>query len=323
MAISDIDAPWLYASRAEQLRALWRAARPDQIAAIELVYCLGATVALAGGPYGLLEPASGQPIGYGARFAAGALVLALAALVIHYADEIADTDTDALTEPTPYSGGSGAVVESDVSEAFLVRAWLGTAAVAASVVAWTASTGLLPLRSLPVLCVAVALGVAYSLPPAALVRRGLGEAVNAVLVGVAVPAYAISLVGTPTWAAGLAVAPLTALLGCTYLAIHWPDREADAAVDKRTLAVRWSARGLRRAYALCCLAALLATALGWHVGALPTAVVLVHALVAPLVVRGYRRVTRQRSPGPAVLPSLALVAASAVAWGWLAAGGSV
>jgi 1,4-dihydroxy-2-naphthoate octaprenyltransferase len=121
-------------------------------------------------------------------------------------------------------------------------------------------------------------------------------------------------VATPTATAALATVPFASMVGCNLLATHWPDRRADAAVGKRTLAVRWSPGRIRRAYAALAATAAAATAALWWGGVFPTPVAVAHLLPVPLLLRGWAVLTRQRSPLPSVLAMVTAALAAAVAW---------
>jgi 1,4-dihydroxy-2-naphthoate octaprenyltransferase len=279
------------------------------VALIALVYALGV---------GMARTLTAPAISWRAVEVGGALLLPVV-LAVHWANEYADVETDRLTERTPFSGGSGAVERTGVGRELLARAagvamLLGIAgAVAARL------TGLVSVTALALLLTIAVAGLAYSLPPAALVRRGVGELTNAVLGGVLLPLYGVAVAGRVTAVALLAVVPFTLLVGCNLLATHWPDREADAAVGKRTLAVRWSPRGLRRAYwLLVAVAVLLTIVLVGRV--LPISVVAAQVLALPPLLWGGVVLTRQRSPFPAVSAMVVHAGASTVAWWWLAFG---
>lgn len=295
------------ADRVPRLWALWAAARPSQLALIVLVYALGVgmTVALT---------ARGVPW---RTVAVGAAAVVPVAVSVHYANEHADTETDRLTERTPFSGGSGAVERTGVDPALLARASAVALAVGlvVGVAGW--ATGLLSTAAIWLLGAIAGAGLAYSLPPVALVRRGVGELTNALLGGTLLPVYGVAVAGRVTLAAILAVFPFTVLIGCNLLATHWPDREADAAVGKRTLAVRWSPRRLRGAYWTLAAIAVLSTAGLWP-RVLPAMVVAAQVLALPLLLWGGLVLTRQRSPFPAVAAMVVHAGASAAAWWWLA-----
>ncbi|MEF8801283.1 MAG: prenyltransferase [Halolamina sp.] len=304
-------------TRSPRLWALWAAARPSQVALVLLLYLLGVGMARAGSPVAT----SGGEVVPGA-ITLGALTLLPTTVAIHYANEYADADTDRLTGRTPFSGGSGALVETGLPRAFLGRALVVTLVVAVVTSSGAVLAGL-DVTAMGLLSVILVSGVAYSLPPVALVRRGVGELVNATLGGLLLPLYGASVVSSPTPAAALAVVPFTLLVGCNLLATHWPDREADAAVGKRTLAVRWSPRRIRRVYVLLAVVAGGVTAGLWTAGLLPAAVVLAHVVPVPFLVWGGLVLARQRSPLPAVLSMVSLAVAETVAWWWIGGAGAL
>jgi 1,4-dihydroxy-2-naphthoate octaprenyltransferase len=97
-------------------------------------------------------------------------------------------------------------------------------------------------------------------------------------------------------------------------ATQWPDREADAAVGKRTLAVRLAPAALRRLYAALALAAAVLVVVLWRAAILPDVVAAAHLLALPPLAWGGRTLTRRRSPLPAVLAMVTLAAVTTVAW---------
>ena len=96
-------------------------------------------------------------------------------------------------------------------------------------------------------------------------------------------------------------------------ATQWPDREADAAVGKRTLAVRWPRRRLRATYVgLGLLAG--ASLLVLQPAVLPRRVALASLLPAPLLVVGALGYTRRHVPWPTVGAMVLLALAQLAAW---------
>ncbi|OSP07248.1 prenyltransferase [Halorubrum ezzemoulense DSM 17463] len=297
--------------------ALWRLSRPSQVALIGLVYALGVVMA-----YGR---------GYGETGGAARLGLGLAALIpvaasVHYANEYADVETDALTDRTPFSGGSGALVETDLPRRIALRGAVAAGGLGvtltglgvASEATGLAEAALLPPTAAALLAGILVVGWQYSVGPLRLAWNGLGAPANALLGGVALPLYGFAVVaGEVTAAAALATLPFGATVFVNLLETTWPDRRADAAVGKRTLATRWSPRRLRAAYALGGATAAVATVA--LVGrALPP--VVAAATLLPLVglVPGYRQFTRREEPLPAVATMVAMAATTTVAWGFVA-----
>ncbi|MFB6173542.1 MAG: prenyltransferase [Halobacteriales archaeon] len=293
--------------------ALWAASRPSQLALIVLVYLLGAGMASAGPPLTTDTPAIAP-----GRLLAGALAVLPVAVTVHYANEYADAGTDALAERTPFSGGSGALVATGLPASFLGWAALGAGALSVVALGGLLVLGTFPLPAVVLLTVVLLAGLAYSLPPVELVRRGLGEAVNAALGGVVLPVYGIAVLATPAPAGALATLPFALVVGCNLLATHWPDRDADAAVGKRTLAVRWSPRRLRRAYLGLAAVAAAVTAGLWLAGVFTDAVALAHLVPVPFLAWGRATLTRRRDPLPSVLAMVALALAATAAWWWVA-----
>ena len=286
--------------------------RPAQLALIALVYALGVAMAL----------------GRGATAGAGDVAVGLAALLpvaasVHYANEYADAETDAITDRTPFSGGSGALVESGLSRSLALRAGIasGAAGVALLVVAAAPVGG----RALSATPAAVLLGILlvgwqYSVGPLRLAWNGLGELTNAALGGTALPLYGFAVVtGRVTGAAALATVPFALAVFVNLLETQWPDRRADAAVGKETLATRWSAGRLRLAYGLGSLAAVgAAIALAGRL--LPPPVALGTLLPMIGFVPGASRFTRREAPFPAVVTMVVVAVGTTVGWGLVAAG---
>ena len=165
----------------------------------------------------------------------------------------------------------------------------------------------------------------YSVGPLRLAWRGLGEATNAALGGVALPLYGFAVVaGRVTTAAALSTVPFALVVFVNLLETQWPDRRADAAVGKRTLATRWSAGRLRWAYVVGLLAAAgTGVALAGRVFPLPVAV----GTLAPMVglLPGAVRFTNREQPLFAVVTMVGIAVASTVGWavvagvpGWFA-----
>ena len=287
--------------------ALWTTSRPDQLLLIAAVYALGAAIALARGAS--LDPTVAL---------AGLAALLPTAASVHYANEYADYETDALTERTPFSGGSGGLHATRLPrrlarDAMLATAVLGTLATAGL---WLA--GLLPGVAAAVLVTIAVLGWGYSLPPLALAWHGLGELDNAVLGGLLLPHYgAATLAGSFDLAVCLAVLPFTALVFVNLLATQWPDRRADAAVGKRTLPTRWSPRRLRVAYLAGLLVAFgsLPVLWGWL---LPPVVAASTLAALPFAAWGAATYTRDEWPFPSVAAMVVAAVAQLLAWAHVA-----
>ncbi|ERH04969.1 MAG: 1,4-dihydroxy-2-naphthoate octaprenyltransferase [Halorubrum sp. J07HR59] len=295
--------------------ALWRMSRPAQIALIILVYALGVAMAVArGGPV--------QPDRVGLGLAA---LLPIAASV-HYANEYADVETDALAERTPFSGGSGALPDTGLPARLASRAALVSGAVGLAVLVAVVS----PLASRPLGVIPAALlvgillvGWQYSVGPLRLAWHGFGEVTNAALGGVALPLYGFAVVtGEVTLQAMLATVPFALAVFVNLLETQWPDRRADATVGKRTLATRWSAGRLRLVYGLASIAAI-GTAIALSGGVLPRPVAIGTAVPMLGFGPGYIRFTRREKPFPAVMTMVTVAVGSTAGWSLVVAGALV
>ncbi|PSQ19297.1 1,4-dihydroxy-2-naphthoate octaprenyltransferase [Halobacteriales archaeon QS_8_69_26] len=278
--------------------------RPSQLLLIGVVYATGVAAALARG-----VPAAAD------RIWGGLAAVVLVAAGVHYANEYADYGTDRLTDPTPFSGGSQALVGTDLHPRIALRAAVASLVLGAVFAAWRALQGHLGAAAGTTLGLIAVFGWTYSLPPLELAWRGWGELDNAALGGLALPVYGFAATaGRVDAAAVLAFVPFSCLVFLNLLETQWPDREADAAVGKYTLATRWDPRRLRRVYAagtlfvFGSLAALLAA------GVIPLLVGVATLPAAPLVAWGYLRYTRREFPFPAVAAMVLTAVGQLAAW---------
>lgn len=287
------------------VRALVGMSRPSHLLLIATVYGLGVAIAIGTG-------ASAD----GLSVTAGLGVLLPVAASIHYANEYADHETDALTTRTPFSGGSGALQRTGLSRGLAIRAaWVSLA------IGLVMAIGCLlhgyPLPALWVLLLGAVLGWQYSVRPLALAWHGWGELDNAVAGGLVLPAYGYTVTaGTIDPVVLAATIPFVALVFANLLDTTWPDRHADAAVGKATLATRWPAHRLRATY-LAAAALWVASTLLLRGTVLPVLVADTGLLVLPFVVWGAVAYTRTRSPFPTVAAMVATAVAHLAAWTWL------
>ena len=273
-------------------------ARPDQLLLMIAVYAMGVFVAAAQGGAVSID-----------RLAVGFGIFLPIAASVHYANEYADAGTDRLTHRTRFSGGSGAIPELGASPKDARTAAIGAGVLGVLAVAIAVSTGVLTLASAGLLVVIGVLGVGYSVGPYPLAWNGLGEIDNALLGGVLLPVYgaAVATEGQVTLAITATFVPFGFAVFCNLLATTWPDREADAAVGKRTLATQWSRSQLRFAYAGGLIGLVGSATLLWLAGVIATVVASSILLSLPVFVWGYTRYTSQRSPEPTVGAMLVFV----------------
>ena len=162
-------------------------------------------------------------------------------LMTHYSNDYFDQDADqAAVTPTRWASGSRVLPEGTLSPRVALVAALVLAGVALLATAILTAASPSPVQTLLLLLLAISLAWSYSSPPLFLNRRGWGEVTGAVLVPVLT-----TLVGFQLQAGQLALLPLLAALplGCfqfaMLLSVNFPDAEGDAAVNKRTLVVKF------------------------------------------------------------------------------------
>lgn len=288
--------------------AVARMTRPDHLLLIVVVHGLGAAIAVGRG--------AAWDAG---RVVAGTLAMVVVAASVHLANELADRETDALTTRTLFSGGSGATVDPALASGLVARATAGSMVLAAVVVAVLAVAGRLSGATIVAIVVVALLGWQYSLPPLALAWRGWGEVDNALLGGILLPVAGATTVAPPDPAVVVAVLPFGLLVFANLLATQWPDRFADAAVGKFTLATRWPPRRLRVAHAATIVVA--AVLVATLPDDLVPAATRVGALVAvPVAAWSVATFTRDDRPLPTVATMLLGLVALLVGWGRVALG---
>lgn len=285
------------------IQVLFKMSRPSQLLAISLVSGWGCAVALA------REGTFSQT-----NFLVGFLALIFTSVSIHYANEYADYETDRLTVRTPFSGGSGALPESGVPrKTALVSAWVALILGAGIAVGGVLDNSI-SFISLIFLGLGGFFGWMYSLKPLALAWNGWGELTNAALGGILLPAYAYTAhTRTIDWSALLTFLPFGMLVFVNLLATTWPDRKADAAVGKFTLATRWSVTRLRVLHAGAAFGAILISLLLAGV-VLPPVVVLSGLLVIPILAWSVIAYTRSFSPFPSVAAMVLFLLAQLTGW---------
>lgn len=286
-----------------QLFGFWAMSRPAQVLSVIMVTLTGAFIAR--GMYG--------------GFDGAALIWSLIALLpvtfsIHYANEYADFETDSLTQPTAFSGGSGALPAG-----LLPRSWALHAAWLMLILGLSLGLIGVMLRLLSpaaffILMIGAVGGWMYSLPPLKLAWRGWGELDNALLGGMALPVYGYA---TQTGSIDLTIIlislPFTTLVFINLLATTWADRDADAAAGKFTLATQLSIKKLRMIYLS---AAGFSVALIFVLGCwlLPKEILLGMLIVTPMIGWGALTYTRIHSPHPTVLTMVAMLVIQMLAW---------
>lgn len=287
------------------LEALVRMSRPSHLLLITIVYGMGASIAIA-------RRAPVDSI----QIATGLLVLLPAAASVHYANEYADHETDALTLRTPFSGGSGALRDTGLDRSIAIWAASITIGLGLGFAVICLLHGY-PMPALGVLTIGAVIGWQYSVPPLKLAWRGWGELDNALAGGVVLPTYGYAAsAGTVDPVVIVASIPFFALVFANLLDTTWPDRKADAQVGKATLATRWSRRRLRLLY-LVAVGLWIGSTLALRGSILPPIVADAGLVVLPFVLWGYLRYTRSRTPFPTVAAMVLTAVIYLLTWSWV------
>ncbi len=203
---------------------------------------LGRPLHLVGGALfygiGLALAAAARPL-QGDTATLGLLALLATQLFTHYSNDYYDLDADRENRSyTRWSGGSRVLADGRLPPQAALIAALVCGAMALGAGAWAAALSPVPAGSLTLLGLGMLLAWAYSAPPLALNRRGLGELTGALLVpGLSIGYASYLQVGGVGRPALLAAAPLCLLQFAMLIAVNLPDAAGDARVGKRTLVV--------------------------------------------------------------------------------------
>jgi 1,4-dihydroxy-2-naphthoate octaprenyltransferase len=191
----------------------------------------------------------------------GQVMVTATQLVAQYANEHFDEDAD-LDNPnrTHFSGGSGVLASGQLPRVAALRGAQVCAGISALAILFLAfrapAAAVIGAVSLPGAWF-------YSAPPLSFARRGWGEIEASVLVTILAPYAAYATQSSRlSPALLLACAPLFFLHMAMLIAFSLPDRETDAAVGKRTLAVLLGSRAALALHNILLLVAILLLA-GW------------------------------------------------------------
>jgi 1,4-dihydroxy-2-naphthoate octaprenyltransferase len=233
---------------------------------------------------------------------------------VHYTNEYADHEADALSTRTPYSGGSGVLPGGLVPRSLAMRAAWASLLIGLSLQIFTISKGIHPWSGLTVLLLGTVGGWMYSLPPLRLAWRGWGEVTNALLGSNLLPLYGfVTASGGFDIDVSLACLPVTLVAFTNLLAVTWPDRSSDEHVGKMTLATRWTPRRLRMTYKAAIIASFTSLFLleGWI---LPTRIVHSSLLSLPLLTWGAKTYTSNKVSRATVYGMVVMMAFQTIAW---------
>lgn len=244
----------------------------------------------------------------------GFTVMMLSSVSVHYVNEYADYETDALTARTMFSGGSGVLPSGLVPRRLALRVGWVTMALALILEIYLVIEGLHIPSALLVLTLGTIGGWMYSLEPLKLAWRGLGEVDNAFLGGVLLPlhGYVVASGRFELWVV-LACLPFSLMCFNNLLAVMWPDRLADAKAGKMTLATLWSEERLRVLYGICAASSFTLLLLLTD-NVVPFSVFAVSLLSLPLVLHGYSTYTRNEVSSSTVYAMVVVMVAQSIAW---------
>jgi 1,4-dihydroxy-2-naphthoate octaprenyltransferase len=211
---------------------LLRVGRPQFLISGLALFVLGALLAVRlGAPFSL------------PRLILGYLVILPAQLSVNYSNDYFDVAVDRPGNATPFSGGSGVLLEQPELRKPVL--WIAVALIGCSLV-----IGLVfllnyrfPYWMFGFVLIGNLLGWVYSAPPFRLSARGLGEPAFAFIGGFLVPGMGyLVMKGKLDLAGAFILIPLLLFSLASILSVEIPDVEADRLGDKRN----WVARRGRR-----------------------------------------------------------------------------
>src|ERR1700690_244761 len=184
---------------------------------------------------------------FGLALAATVLAHAAANVYNDVGDDVIGADVDNTDRIYPYTGGSRFIQTGLLSRSQMTRLAIGLAAAAlllGALLAVLRGPGVVLLG-----CAGLGLGLLYSLPGVQLSARGIGEAAVALSFG-ALPVLGSAWLQTGRIDVGAVLIgiPVGAWAAAILIINQVPDMEPDRRAHKRTLAVRWGARGARWVY---------------------------------------------------------------------------
>lgn len=288
--------------RTGQIVAMFKLARPVILQGGVLAYGLG--VAMVYAQRGSVD---------WKRAVIGLVIMELANLVAHYADEYADVDTDSLTRRTHFSGGSGVLPSGIVPAVWALYAAWSLTIITIGLTVWAILSGVLSWHIAWIVSVGLFGGWFYSMPPIAFERRGLGEIDNAVLGAFLMPLMGFTAqTGEPTLMAFVNLTPIFSIVMVGLIGVHWADRLADAAVGKRSLVVIVGERIRHAHYGFAILAYMLALVLAEYTMPFQVSI----AILATLPLAAWAVVTfgKNSSPTPSVFAMMGTIAAASIGW---------
>ena len=178
----------------------------------------------------------GVPLGW-LLYLHGQVMVTAFHLMVHYANDYFDRSGDAVATRTPWSGGSGALVDGSLEPRTALGGALACAAIGLAAAAAFAAEGKLLVAAIGLAIFVCAW--AYSAPPLRLLARGFGEFDTALVIAILFPlaGYA-TFAGTLGARALVSALPSAAATLVLMFCVEYPDVEADEENGKRNLVVR-------------------------------------------------------------------------------------
>jgi len=216
---------------------------------------------------------------------------------------------------TPFSGGSRAIQEGNISAWFVLLMSSLFFLVALGAGIWLMSQGR-PLVAIIGL-LGVACGWAYSAPPLQLMSRGWGELVIFLAFGPLITFgtfYVMS--GLLSWHAFALGFPQGFFIAAVIWINQFPDYEADRAVGKRNLVVKWGPRISRALYCLIMMLGFLSVLFLISVVGFSYLIMLTF-MAFPLTLKAMRILWKEYLSHERIIPAQALTIETLIAHGFL------
>jgi 1,4-dihydroxy-2-naphthoate polyprenyltransferase len=207
---------------------LIRVGRPQFLISGLALFVLGALLAVLLGAHFSLS-----------RLGLGYLIILLAQLSVHYSNDFFDVAVDRPGGTTPFSGGSGVLLEHPELRKPVM--WIAVGLIGCSLVTSLVflQTYRYPFWTFGFVLIGNLLGWFYSAPPFRLSARGLGEPAFTFIGGALIPGMGyLVMKGKLDLAAGFILVPLLLFSLASILSVEIPDMESDRLGGKRT----WVAR---------------------------------------------------------------------------------
>lgn len=236
-------------------------------------------------------------------YALGQTMVTAFHLMVHYANDYFDRHCDASSERTPWSGGSGALLEGGLSPRIALNAAYFCAGVGAFAIAVFLVSGAYVPAAVGV--VIAILAWSYSAPPMRLLARGWGELDTAIIISLLFPlAGYVTFAHAPELRLFASVLPAIAAMFVLMFCVEYPDVESDRDTGKMNLVARLGRTGARKLIFFAVVAIYGGTAIGIALGATPWMAAFL-ALTIPISLGLYAQLQRGDLDTPAVNAEIA------------------